>query len=851
MKKIVLLVFMFFVALTTANAQYSNATLSGPWLLYQNPLTPYNDSLVYIIFDGNGSITDFGGFGTFSGSYTVNATGSFSGILNMDEGSFPLSGQLTSQNKATMGDRILSRVTNPGALSGTISGVLNSACGSATVTLTVDNQGKITGATGLTAPVTGRIYTDLGVYIGHIKTGSEIAHWNEFSMMGYYADNKLNGKVGLNAGPNDCKSSVNQLIHTGATEINSITPGALSTILTTEELNSVTNLKLKGSIDARDFKTMRSLMPELTSVDLSGVSIMAYTGTEGTYNTSNYSYPANTIPRSGLYNKTKLQNLILPDNLIAIARSGLNSCTSLTSVSLPTGMKSIGYLAFSNCSSLNNFTIPETVNVIDTSAFMFCSSLPDIEIPASVTLIGSTAFLGTNANVNVNSSNAYYSSENGVLYDKNKSILMYCPPNSAAGFKIPATVTEIDIDAFYNCHELDNITLPNSLIRIKQWAFENCTGLRSVNIPASVSEIQGYAFYNCSGLNTLITRSATPVDLSASDSVFKHVDVANCTLYVPVGSKSSYQNAVQWKDFQNILEEDNTIELNKGIIAWYPFNGNANDESGNNNNGTVHEATLSPDRFGNGSKAYYFNGISNYISIDGIIDDLLNKESYSVTGWFKSANPEHKGTIFSINKEKNTIGQNISMIVWENNLTYYSDSITNSQYHLTPFDNEIWHFFALTFTKNQISRLFIDSNILHHTFISNMSITPNSMASIGQEWDNEWTSDFFVGWIDDIRIYDRVINSSERGMLYAENTTGMNDVKTIPISIYPNPVENGFYLPTKVNVANISIYDVRGALVLRALNTNNYVDVSSLQRGIYIVQIQAKEGIYPVKLIKK
>ena len=197
MKKIVLLIFMFNVAMTTANAQYSNATLNGPWLLYQNPLSPYNDSLVYILFDGNGSITDFGGFGTFSGSYSVNAIGTFSGILNADEGSFQLSGQLTSQNTATMGDYILSRVSNPGALSGTITGFLNSACGSATATLTVDNQVKITGATGLTPPVTGRIYTDLGVYIGHIKTGVpriENSHWNELSIMGYYVDNKLIGE---------------------------------------------------------------------------------------------------------------------------------------------------------------------------------------------------------------------------------------------------------------------------------------------------------------------------------------------------------------------------------------------------------------------------------------------------------------------------------------------------------------------------------------------------------------------------------------------------------------------------------------------------------------------------------
>jgi hypothetical protein len=50
-----------------------------------------------------------------------------------------------------------------------------------------------------------------------------------------------------------------------------------------------------------------------------------------------------------------------------------------------------------------------------------------------------------------------------------------------------------------------------------------------------------------------------------------------------------------------------------GLVAYYPFNGNANDESGNGNNGVVYGATLVPDRFGNSNRAYYFNGTNNYI----------------------------------------------------------------------------------------------------------------------------------------------------------------------------------------------------------------------------------------------
>jgi len=53
-----------------------------------------------------------------------------------------------------------------------------------------------------------------------------------------------------------------------------------------------------------------------------------------------------------------------------------------------------------------------------------------------------------------------------------------------------------------------------------------------------------------------------------------------------------------------------------GLVGWWPFNGNANDESGNGNNGTVNGAILTTDRFGNDGKAYSFDGVSNYILVN-------------------------------------------------------------------------------------------------------------------------------------------------------------------------------------------------------------------------------------------
>ncbi len=94
-------------------------------------------------------------------------------------------------------------------------------------------------------------------------------------------------------------------------------------LFTSEELRNMTMLKLAGTIDARDFKTMRDLMPRLTSIDLSATNIVAYSGKEGTSLQGNIQYQANVIPESA-FNLAiiKIRNLALlffllrPDQLM-------------------------------------------------------------------------------------------------------------------------------------------------------------------------------------------------------------------------------------------------------------------------------------------------------------------------------------------------------------------------------------------------------------------------------------------------------------------------------------------------------------------------------------------------------
>ena len=121
------------------------------------------------------------------------------------------------------------------------------------------------------------------------------------------------------------------------------TAGTLSSVLTSGELNTVTELTITGTIDARDFKTMRDLMPVLEEVDIANTKIVVYRGTEGT--TRYTYYAANEIPEDAL-------GSIFQEKI------------SLISVKLPNTVTIIGNYAFANCSRLYSVTIPSSVTII-------------------------------------------------------------------------------------------------------------------------------------------------------------------------------------------------------------------------------------------------------------------------------------------------------------------------------------------------------------------------------------------------------------------------------------------------------------------------------------------------------
>jgi hypothetical protein len=141
-------------------------------------------------------------------------------------------------------------------------------------------------------------------------------------------------------------------------------------------------------------------------------------------------------------------------------------------------------------------TIPISVTSIGDDAFDFCFSLTSITIPSSVTSIGDFTFDDCESlkNISVDVKNPNYSSENGILFSKDKTKLIRYPVGIAqTAYAIPSDVTGIGDSAFDDCKRLTSVTVPNSVSNIGRYAFWG-TSLTSVTIPSSVTGIGGGLF---------------------------------------------------------------------------------------------------------------------------------------------------------------------------------------------------------------------------------------------------------------------------------------------------------------------------------------------------------------------
>lgn len=233
--------------------------------------------------------------------------------------------------------------------------------------------------------------------------------------------------------------------------------------------------------------------------------------------------------------RTMLTSITIPYGVTRIEEEVFSGCSSLVSISIPNSVTSIGNGAFSSCEALTNITIPDSVTSIGGSAFYNCSSLTSITIPDSVMSIVLGAFKNCNnlESISVNENNTNYSSdEYGVLFNKDKTILMQYPAgNKNVEYSIPESTTIIEGEAFIDCDNLTIVIIPNSVVLISYSAFDDCANLANIYI-----------------------HSATPPTLNNARAIPSHT-----TIHVPIGSGDAYKNATNWSSHADKIVEDITL----------------------------------------------------------------------------------------------------------------------------------------------------------------------------------------------------------------------------------------------------------------------------------------------------
>ena len=235
--------------------------------------------------------------------------------------------------------------------------------------------------------------------------------------------------------------------------------------------------------------------------------------------------------------------------------------------------------------------------------------------------------------------------------------------------------------------------------------------------------------------------------------------------------------------FTAIAAENVWADLNDGLVAYYPFNGNAQDASVHGNHGIVNGATLTKDRFGNADSAYRFDGKNDYVQVAK--NDRLNFGSsvdFTMGSWIK-AKPSQLAAFLSIIGRRNLGATNNGYVffLWADgrlgaHLNYGS---SNKNYKSTSPDlrDDKWHHVAVTGDRNGYLTFYVDGAHKGRVGISGIR-NIDSLSDLFIGWEPVLAaSTYFNGVIDDIRIYNRTLSKAEIKQLYKEENLSKAEIE--------------------------------------------------------------------------
>ncbi len=251
-----------------------------------------------------------------------------------------------------------------------------------------------------------------------------------------------------------------------------------------------------------------------------------------------------TIADNAFMGCDSLKSIIIPNSVTSLGSYAFAYCDSLASITLSDGLTIIGDYTFNECNALESIVIPNNITSIGEGAFSYSIALESVTIGSGVTSIGNEAFFNCQAltEINVAKNNEHYSSQDGVLFNKDATeLLQYPMAKEDTFYNVPNGVEKIADRAFYACEKLTSVTLPNTVTSIGEWAIAFCWELTSINIGNNVESIGDFAFACCNKLaNIKLPESVT----SIGGSAFHQCD--DLTFYVYDGS---YAQMYAWNNY--------------------------------------------------------------------------------------------------------------------------------------------------------------------------------------------------------------------------------------------------------------------------------------------------------------
>ena len=254
--------------------------------------------------------------------------------------------------------------------------------------------------------------------------------------------------------------------------------------------------------------------------------------------------PVTVIGYNAFYGNETITNIYFQKDsqLIRIDTQAFQKCKNLSTITIPPTFTSIGANVFGSCWNLRRVTFPSSILYIDQYIFQDCLSLESISVEGD---------------------NQFYISENGVLFDKQKTLLISYPAKkNDTTFQLPSSIVEIsgyafnnnhfiteiifdtnsqlltiDVGAFLNCSNLQDIIFPDTLTSIGQSSFAGCSSLEVITITENISAIYGNPFPDCSSL-TSINVDEDNQNFTAINKVLFDKQVTNLIGY-PAGLKSA------------------------------------------------------------------------------------------------------------------------------------------------------------------------------------------------------------------------------------------------------------------------------------------------------------------------